>query len=48
MGSHKFLDKRGNEASLLIYECSDEMKKELTYEILPVIFKNSRCESKKT
>ena len=47
MGKHKFLDKRGNEASLLIYECSDEMKKELTYEILPVIFKNSNVIVKK-
>ena len=47
MGKHKFLDKRGNEASLLIYECSDEMKKELTYEILPVIFKNLSVKVKK-
>ena len=47
MGKHKFLDKRGNEASLLIYECSDEMQKELTYDTLPVVFKNLNVRVKK-
>ena len=47
MGKHKFLDRRGNEASLLIYECSDEMQKELTYDTLPVVFKNLNVRVKK-
>ena len=47
MGKHKFLDKRGKEASLLIYECSDEMQKKLTYDILPVVFKNLNVRVKK-
>jgi hypothetical protein len=47
MGKHKFLDKRGNEASLLIYECSDVEQKELTYDTLPVVFKNLNVRVKK-
>jgi len=47
MGKHKFLDRRGNEASLLIYECSDVEQKELTYDTLPVVFKNLNVRVKK-
>ena len=40
MGSHGFLDKRGNLATLLVHGCSNKEQDELTFELLPVIFKD--------